>query len=56
MADRVGQLSSLRLGLQCGSEETGRAGESEGGDMWWMTAEPAQRGQSLRSPGYSSLP
>ncbi|KAF1389175.1 hypothetical protein PFLUV_G00070720 [Perca fluviatilis] len=50
------EFTSLRLGLRCGSEETGRAGESEGGDLWWMTAEQAQRGQSLCGPGHSSLP
>ncbi|KAG7490706.1 hypothetical protein JOB18_040716 [Solea senegalensis] len=30
-------------------------GEGAGGVMWWMTAEQAQRGQSLCDPGYSSL-
>lgn len=31
VADRVGQFTSLRLGLWCGSEEAGGAGKSEGG-------------------------
>lgn len=29
--DRVGQFASLRLGLRCRSEETGRARKSESG-------------------------